>query len=124
MEYCATALCTAPQLLLVLFRASKRSPELCWVVGCKHWLPGSRSLGALPPYPALDTHELRHSIPLGARKLPGPALEGAQEQAGEGRQVGQVQHEELAWLPVEHKPVGAERSPQQGHFYSSFSTKS
>lgn len=86
----------------------------------------------LPPHPALGTPEPRGrwavTPPFSAlgnlQVLPLVRAEGAREQAGEGRQVGQVQREELAWLPVEHKPTGAGSSPQQGHFYSSFSTES
>lgn len=88
--------------------------------------------GVLPPHPALDTHEPRGPCAVtpppsalgNFQVLPLVRVEGAREQAGEGRQVGQVQREELAWLPAEHKPAGAESSPQQGHFYSSFSAES
>lgn len=84
----------------------------------------------LPPHPALGTPEPHSCCVIPPRLalgnfqvLPSVRAEGAQEQAGEGWQVGQVQREELAWLPIEHKPAGAE-SPHQGHFYSSFSTES
>lgn len=104
------------------------------------WAAATGSLGAgslgeagmLPPHPALGTSEPRGRCAVtpppsalgNFQVLPLVRAEGAREQPGEGRQVGQVQREELAWLPVEHKPAGAESSPQQGHFYSSFSTES
>lgn len=109
------------------------------------WAAATASLGAgslgkaallpypgLPPHPALGTAEPRGRCAVAPppsalgnfQVLPLVRAEGAREQPGEGRQVGQVQREELAWLPVEHKPAGAESSPQQGHFYSSFSTES
>lgn len=143
MEYCATALCLPLSCFCLCSGLPSRAQSCAesWAAATR--LPGSGVLGkgrpaalpragVLPPHPALATHEPRgccavtppHSALGNFQVLPLVGAEGAREQAGEGQQVGQVLCEELAWLPVEHKPAGAESSPQQGHFYSSFSAES